>query len=127
VMPGGWCVMILLDVVVPGVPHPLQRVRVDRGRAHDTPANRAAKDKIRVFTRWKPPPWSGPVEVSIRCHYTRKTPTADVDNLAKTVLDALNGFVLKDDRQVMHLDVMKAGSMDVNETWITVRTAEVLS
>jgi Holliday junction resolvase RusA-like endonuclease len=122
---GWWLLMILLDVVVPGVPHPLQRARVDRGRAHDTPANRAAKDRIRVFARWKVPPWNGSVEVEIRCHYTRRAPTADVDNLAKTVLDAFNGYVLKDDRQVMRLEVSKVGSMETNETWITVRTAEV--
>jgi len=32
---------------------------------------------------------------------------ADVDNLAKFVMDALNGLVYEDDRQVVHLDAIK--------------------
>ncbi len=32
---------------------------------------------------------------------------ADIDNLAKTVLDALNGIAYGDDKQVVHLDAIK--------------------
>ena len=57
---------------------------------------------------------------SIRCVSTR----VDVDNLAKFVLDSLNGVLYVDDRQVMELHVMKVFDNDdvcagKTEVWIS--------
>ena len=111
---------ILLDITVPGKPHPLMRARSGNGRHYDPSENVGAKNKIQLFSRWSGPPTTAAVHIQIACHYMRATPTADVDNLAKTVLDALNNYVLKDDRQVISLHVYKRGSCVRDETLITV-------
>jgi Holliday junction resolvase RusA-like endonuclease len=38
------------------------------------------------------------------------TPKKDIDNLCKSVLDALNGIVFNDDTQVVHLNALKKWS-----------------
>ncbi len=63
--------------------------------------------------KWVCLPTSVPVRVKIvysvaTCHLRRGShPAGDVDNLAKTVLDALTGIVYSDDRQVRELRVFK--------------------
>ncbi|MAK64331.1 MAG: hypothetical protein CMF75_06240 [Maricaulis sp.] len=52
------------------------------------------------------PKW-GPYEVSIEIQRTPDSPTHDVDNVAKAVLDALTGVVFHDDSQVERLLVTK--------------------
>ena len=109
---------------MPGKPHPLQRARHGHGHTYDTTANVQAKDLIRLFARWKGPAYTEPVHIEIRCCYTRAHPTADVDNLAKTVLDAFNKFVIRDDKQVMSLHVYKGGGFVKDETHITMTAYE---
>jgi len=50
----------------------------------------------------------GPIEVKIEFYYKGKTSGycpkyADIDNLAKLVLDALNGIIWEDDKQIVKL------------------------
>lgn len=52
------------------------------------------------------PKW-GPYEVTIEISRTPDSPTHDVDNVAKAVLDALSGVVFHDDSQVERLLVTK--------------------
>lgn len=104
--------------VVPGRPHPLQRARGGQGHHYDTADNERAKEVVRRFARWPHEPYRGPVEVRIHCCYVRPHPTADVDNLAKTVLDAMNRYIIWDDSQVMLLTVSKIGGQPVDETVI---------
>ena len=52
------------------------------------------------------PKW-GPYEVTIEIQRTANSPTHDVDNVAKAVLDALTGVVFHDDSQVERLLVTK--------------------
>jgi len=52
------------------------------------------------------PKW-GPYEVVIEIQRTPDSPTHDVDNVAKAVLDALTGVVFHDDSQVERLLVTK--------------------
>ena len=52
------------------------------------------------------PKW-GPYEVTIVIERTPESPTHDVDNVAKAVLDALTGVVFHDDSQVERLRVDK--------------------
>lgn len=115
---------MLLDCCVLGKPHPLIRSRSNGGRHYDPPENQAAKTRIQYAMRWKGLPHQGPVRVQIVCEYTRKTPTADVDNLSKTVLDAMNRYVLVDDRQVMDLHVVKRGGQPVDRTLIRMETCD---
>ena len=52
------------------------------------------------------PKW-GPYEVAIIIEKTPESPTHDVDNVAKAILDALSGVVFHDDSQVERLTVEK--------------------
>lgn len=45
----------------------------------------------------------------------------DVDNMAKTMLDALRGTVYDDDSQIQHLDLMKLRLAEDNEEWVAAR------
>lgn len=45
--------------------------------------------------------------VSVRLSFTVRRMRSDIDNFAKTFLDAMNGVVYVDDCQVVHLEVTK--------------------
>ena len=49
--------------------------------------------------------WGGPVRVIVYFYGTR--PNADIDNLLKSVLDAMQGVIIKDDRQVQIVSMRK--------------------
>ena len=110
---------LLLHVVIPGRPHPLQRARLGKYSTYDTEANRAAKDRIQWMTRWKQAPYTRPVSIYIHCSFTKGN-SGDVDNLAKTVLDAFNKVVIADDRLVTWLCVSKnvSAPRDETEVWM---------
>jgi Holliday junction resolvase RusA-like endonuclease len=46
-------------------------------------------------------------DVSLRCVVYFKDRRRDLDNVLKPLLDALNGIVYRDDRQVAHLEFTK--------------------
>jgi Holliday junction resolvase RusA-like endonuclease len=60
-------------------------------------------------------PWEGPIEIELVFGFERAKTNRhrhhithpDIDNLAKTVLDGLNGLAYCDDRQIMSLKVSK--------------------
>jgi Holliday junction resolvase RusA-like endonuclease len=52
----------------------------------------------------------------------RRRRLPDLDNLAKTLLDALQGCAYRDDSQVEHLDLMRLGSFS-DDSFIGVRVA----
>lgn len=110
----------LIDFTVPGYPQPLVRHRSGQGNHFDPPENVAAKEKVQLFARWRGDPVTVPVIVLIACEYRRPNPTADVDNLAKLILDALNGYVYRDDRQVMTLVISKIGGRTDDRTRVTI-------
>jgi Holliday junction resolvase RusA-like endonuclease len=70
-------------------------------------------------------PTSLPIELHITCHYVKpkswsakkrnspqfKTGKPDIDNLAKIIMDALNGVVWHDDAQIIFLTVSKDYSL----------------
>lgn len=50
-------------------------------------------------------------------------PATDVDNMAKTVLDALQGYAYANDRQIDHLDAIRLNSGSKSESFIGIRIA----
>lgn len=69
---------------------------------------------------WNQPPLEGPIDVTAACcfDYPKSAPkrrrvppitrsTYDVDKLARNLLDAISKVVIKDDSQVVHLDITK--------------------
>lgn len=98
-------------------PVPASRPRVTRnGITYYAEPYRSFKNEVpKVITAvWDDDPIVADVKVTIRCFVKRpKTtkltvPRPDVDNFAKAVLDAMNGIVLADDRQVVELVATKA-------------------
>ena len=47
----------------------------------------------------------GPVAVSVLAYRPRRR--GDIDNLAKAILDGLNGYAYEDDAQVVHLSMTR--------------------
>lgn len=110
------------SLVVTGRPVPFARPRFNGKRSFDDPAYAAAKQALALLARNanSAAPLLSPVSVSLVFVFARapspkaKSATAthhqttpDVDNLAKTVLDALNGVWWADDRQVFRLSAEK--------------------
>lgn len=94
------------------------RPRFANGRTY-TPKDTLDAEKF-VASCYDGPLYTGPVAVFVAYHkdhsevtvtplsegYERKA-QADIDNLLKLTLDALNGVAWDDDRQVVHLEAIK--------------------
>ena len=105
----------LASFVALGRPMPFARPRFHKGRSFDDPAYAAAKEALGILAlKAARPPLGNPVAVTLTFLYARPefgvrvgerffSRAPDVDNLAKTVLDALNGIWWDDDRRVYRL------------------------
>ena len=120
-----------LQLVVPGAPVPLERARVGRGR-HYLPA-KSREFRERIQAAWMQAGrvnlGAGPLACSARFYFERPAshfgtgrnsgtlkpsaaaviPGGDVDNLAKSVLDALQTLAFSDDKQVVCLSGVHKG------------------
>ena len=87
-------------LVIRGKPIPLQRSRTRSGK-HYLPARSTAYREL-VQTTWmvsgRPELGDAPFTMSARFYGARAN--ADLDNLVKAVLDALNGLAITDDSQL---------------------------
>ncbi|GAB5370775.1 hypothetical protein AAMO2058_001522000 [Amorphochlora amoebiformis] len=118
--PGKWW-----EVIVPGDPKPLQRPRFSRWGTYD-PSHKAKKNFVQQCRDCLPKnPATGPVSIRLEFHLKRAkkhfskreglrsaAPTypasiPDIDNLIKFVLDALNGHLYEDDRQIVEITSKK--------------------
>lgn len=63
--------------------------------------------------------------VALRIEFLGPKYRADVDNLAKLILDALNGVIYADDSQVISLEVAKRPAAENPETRVEVRCLSV--
>lgn len=102
-------------------PIPKARVRQARsGKLYTPPTTRRYEDEVRrsLHAQYEGAPWVGPVDVtldltttssvfSIRASDHASAVKADVDNLAKSLLDAAQGVLFVNDRQVQTLTVQK--------------------
>lgn len=111
---------------IPGEPKGWARTR-HRGSLHFTPTEqRAHQNTVRwiakasnvemrdepvevVISAWMEPPASAPKarRAAMLSGQERPTKRPDLDNIAKTILDALNGLAWKDDSQVVSLTISK--------------------
>jgi Holliday junction resolvase RusA-like endonuclease len=97
---------VLVDTVVVGDPVPAPRPRVGQGRVYMP--KRAVEAKLNLQQhflvdlrrRRHRQRYRGPVKVDLWFSVLR---AGDVDNYSKLVLDALQGVVLENDRQVVEL------------------------
>ena len=109
---------------IPGKPMPCPRPRVDRGGVHYSDAYTNWMIAAKVLLRDACVKQNGgrlyttPVVVNVIFANARKN--ADIDNLSKSVLDALQGTVIEDDKQVHLLVASKDRRMET-ETIVFVR------
>lgn len=105
---------LVAELFIPGEPRPKARARHVRrsGRTYTyTPKSTVAQEEavMRAFREtvpyWKTDLDSG-FEVDVDCRISTRV-RRDTDNLAKLVIDALNGVVWGDDTQVFSLRVRK--------------------
>lgn len=101
-----WSIVVGLE----GDPIPKGRPRLGRGGHVYTPARTRDWEQMwREMISLKLPSWfettAEEVAVTLR-FWTKASTRGDADNLSKTVLDAANGLIWKDDRQVRHLDAL---------------------
>jgi len=124
--------MSMRSFTIWGTPKPLQRGRIitiaGHGAIKDTKANKDRKAAIAICYRQAAPfktvadfpTWGDAVPVSVAIHGYWSPPSpvaehrgkpkptgADADNIAKLILDALNGVAWADDSQVVQLAVCK--------------------
>ncbi len=99
--------MTTYELSLAAAAHSKQRARFGRGRAY-TPAETRSWEELlawRFIERHGRPQLTGPVRIEL--HFAGVQANQDIDNLAKSCLDALNGVAFKDDRQVVELIVRK--------------------
>jgi crossover junction endodeoxyribonuclease RusA len=117
----------MVEIVVPGRPVPAVRM-TQRSKFANRAAGRYLAYKFEVgliAKREKVKRFDGPVEVEAIA-YLHGGREPDVDNLAKSYLDSLNGIAWDDDRQVRKLTVMKikAEKADEQKSIIRIKEAE---
>jgi crossover junction endodeoxyribonuclease RusA len=66
-------------------------------------------------------PLEGPVAVTVIAYRPRRR--GDIDNLAKAILDGLNGYAYEDDAQVVHLSMTRYD--DARNPRVLVRVSRV--
>ena len=109
----------MIRFIISGQPVAKGRPRLGRGMVY-TPAKTVAYEKVvalaaKAAMRGNTPPIIGPVSVDIKFFLARPKSNKstepvvkpDIDNLAKSVCDALNGIVWKDDSQIVHAKITK--------------------
>ncbi|MGL4523072.1 MAG: RusA family crossover junction endodeoxyribonuclease [Bacilli bacterium] len=119
-------------------PMPAPRPRFsEKGHAYNTQRYKTFKSKI----RWKIPKWQSEAQIYVKIAFVYALPQsmskigkerlngkycpkhADVDNLAKTILDAMNKRTFIDDRQVVVCVLEKYWGI---EDMITIEVEEIL-
>lgn len=109
-------------IEIPGTPVPKQRPRLVSGRVFTPSKTHAAEELIAWKARAAGVRIStSDVSVTVGFHFTGKR-RGDIDNLVKTVLDALNGVAYVDDRQVLHLQAAVVLGASEAKTVIEVST-----
>jgi len=94
---------------IQGSPIPKERPRVNTKTGHVyTPKKTKTWENIIRQQLVSPPNYQGNVEMFLHFHISKKRfKKVDLDNLVKSALDACNGFLYKDDSQVVRIDAIK--------------------
>jgi Holliday junction resolvase RusA-like endonuclease len=98
----------MISFTVPGRCVPCPRPRVVRGKRAYFPKRYTdwlASAQVEALKACGRVLWQGPVSVTVAFYGAR--PNADIDNLLKSVLDAIQGVIIVDDRQVEYVEMRK--------------------
>lgn len=120
----------MLTFTVPGPPVPKERARVIRRRSYTPDKTKAFEASVAAYAR---------IAMREACveMVGKKTPVAlslefympdrrrrDIDNMAKAVMDGLNGVLYHDDYQVVRLECFKSVDKDDPRTVVTMAILE---
>jgi Holliday junction resolvase RusA-like endonuclease len=97
------------------------RPRFGNGRTYEAAEDRAYKKAIAAAYKEQCGEWFGDAELRVSIHVSRPLPKSrpkriewepdtckpDADNIAKAVLDSLNGIAFEDDRQASEVSTVK--------------------
>ena len=103
--------MVNITVTIPGKPFPCPRPRWGQGRTFMPAAYEDWLNGARMLIRNAAVTQNGgrlihgPLRVQLT--FIGAHGSSDIDNLVKSVLDASNGQVFKDDKQVTHIEATK--------------------
>jgi crossover junction endodeoxyribonuclease RusA len=89
--------------VIPGRPVPLQRSRTGSGRHYLPPRSKAYRELVQASWMAAGRPSLGAASFTCSARFYGANARADLDNLFKAVLDALNMLAFADDRQLVCL------------------------
>ncbi len=115
-----------LMLVVQGQPVPKKRPRVTRAGHAYTPKETVEHEAAvgwSMKAAWRREPSTEPFRVTLAFYMANNRPV-DIDNLAKAVLDAGNGIVWVDDRQVRALSCTRDVDRSNPRTEITLEGLE---
>ncbi len=104
--------MIAVSLTVAGVPIPLQRSRTSRGRHYLPKRSRVFRELVQAewMAAGRQSVGDAPFTASMRFYGANAA--ADLDNLVKAILDALNGLAFTDDKQLVCLSGCHKLSVD---------------
>lgn len=110
------------SIRVDGIARSKARPRVANGRAYTPESTKQWEERVgwEFISVHGRPRIGGPVKVHIFFHQS----LADIDNLCKAVLDALNGIAYEDDRQVVELNAKKEWRAK-REHWVDITVEAV--
>lgn len=90
-----------MKVIIPGKPVPLQRHRSGNGGAYLPKRSKVYRETVQTAWMASGRPTVGDAPFAIAARFYGAAATADLDNLTKGILDALNGLAFTDDRQAV--------------------------
>ena len=97
-----------LRIIIPGRPVPKGRPRFGRnGQVYTPKKTREYEELVGWYAKQC---MTEPLEGNVMLHiktYVKNNVSPDLDNIAKAIMDGLNGVAYKDDRQVMCLTVQR--------------------
>jgi crossover junction endodeoxyribonuclease RusA len=93
----------VIRLEIPGKPVPLQRARAGNGHRYLPARSKAYRELVQTSWMAAGRPSLGDMPLTISARFYGARASADLDNLVKAILDALNTLAFTDDRQVVCL------------------------
>jgi Holliday junction resolvase RusA-like endonuclease len=95
----------MFELTIQGEPIAMMRPRLGRGHTYNP--QKKLKERVRweIRTLWPAEPLTGDVGINLIFQVGKKN--KDLDNMVKFILDAMEGIVFKNDRQVSEIYARK--------------------